>query len=83
MHLKYEEYVHKATLTILTLTVRYSVLFLTLGRLNQHAKTTTYSPIHTGCSTHVPAACAKIPVVNGATAPPELPAPPINPIAVV
>jgi len=42
-----------------------------------------YNPTQTGCNTHVPTACAKIPVVNGATAPPLLPAPPINPIAVV
>jgi hypothetical protein len=55
----------------------------TLGSANQHASITPYMPTQTGCSTQVPEACARIPVVKGATAPPEEPAPPIKPIAVV
>lgn len=34
---------------------------------------TVKRPIAMGCKTNVPTACARIPVVNGATAPPLLP----------
>jgi hypothetical protein len=61
----------------------YSVLLRTLGSTNQQASITPYMPTQTGCSTQVPEACARIPVVKGATAPPEEPAPPTKPIAVV
>lgn len=61
----------------------YSVLLLTLGNANQQTSIALYNPRATGCSTHVPTACARIPVVKGAIAPPELPAEPMKPIAVV
>jgi len=53
--------------------VLYSVLFLTVGNPNQHTNMTANKPMAMGCNTNVPAACARMPVVNGATAPPELP----------
>jgi hypothetical protein len=66
-----------------TVSESYSVLLCTLGSANQHAIIAAYMPKQTGCSTHVPVACARRPVVKGATAPPELPAPPMKPMAVV
>jgi hypothetical protein len=56
---------------------------MTLGSVNQQTSIAAYRLKQMGCSTHVPTACARIPVVNGATAPPELPADAMKPMAIV
>ena len=61
----------------------YSDLLRSFGSTNQQSSMTTKSPMQTGWSTNVPTACARRPVVNGAMAPPELPADEMKLIAVI
>jgi len=51
----------------------YSFLFLSDGRPYQQISMTANRAMATGCSTNVPTAWARIPVVKGAAAPPEDP----------
>jgi hypothetical protein len=51
----------------------YSDFLAGFGRNHQDAPILTNSEIQIGCRTYVPRLCASIPVMNGATAPPELP----------
>jgi hypothetical protein len=56
----------------------YSSFFSVSGNSHQINAIQKYNAIQIGCNTYVPAFCAIIPTMKGATAPPEVPTDPIN-----